>query len=301
MYEKIGNVNLNLTYYVGKDLYSDGEIEDELLDIVENNDDFQNIIAKDNRWPILYHLSDVRQNIVNWYPFEGTAEVLEIGAGCGAITGALCKKVKKLSCVELSKKRSQINAHRNKEHSNLEIIVGNFNDIEINEKFDYITLIGVLEYAKSYTDTITPYEDFLHKIKKMLKPSGKLIIAIENRFGLKYWAGCKEDHTKELFDGLNNYPNNNSVRTFSKQELIVLLKNVGLNDLDFYYPLPDYKFPMQVFSEQHLPKIGDIRDVMASYDQDRIILFDENIVYDGIIKNEKFDFFANSFLIVCGI
>ena len=36
MYERIGNVLLNLKYYKGSDEYSDGEVEDELLDIVKN-------------------------------------------------------------------------------------------------------------------------------------------------------------------------------------------------------------------------------------------------------------------------
>ena len=34
--EKIGNVTLNYQYYPGEDLYSDGTIEDELLEIVKN-------------------------------------------------------------------------------------------------------------------------------------------------------------------------------------------------------------------------------------------------------------------------
>ena len=33
--EKIGNVRLNYSHYPGKDLYSDGSIEDELLSIVK--------------------------------------------------------------------------------------------------------------------------------------------------------------------------------------------------------------------------------------------------------------------------
>ena len=42
------------------------------------------------------------------------------------------------------------------------------------EKFDYITLIGVLEYAGSFTHTQEPYKDFLLNIKKYLKPSHQL-------------------------------------------------------------------------------------------------------------------------------
>ena len=31
LFEKIGGITLNYTYYPGEDLYSDGDVEDELL------------------------------------------------------------------------------------------------------------------------------------------------------------------------------------------------------------------------------------------------------------------------------
>ena len=84
---------------------------------------------------------------MEWYPFKKDASVLEIGAGCGAISGVLCRNAKHVTSVDLSKRRSLINANRNKEYDNLTIMVGNFNDVVLKEKYDYITLIGVLEYA----------------------------------------------------------------------------------------------------------------------------------------------------------
>ena len=74
--------------------------------------------------------------------------------------------------------------------------MGNFQEIEKNltEKYDYITLIGVFEYGESYIQSENPYVDFLKIISRHLKPDGKIILAIENRLGLKYWAGCTEDH-----------------------------------------------------------------------------------------------------------
>ena len=185
MKEKIGNVVLNYQFYKGNDEYSDGDIEDVLLDLVENQDDIIEILKNDDRWPILYHLSPVRQNILEWYPFKKDANILEVGSGCGAITGVLCRKAKTVTCNDLSKRRSLINANRNKEFDNLEIMVGNFNDIVFEQKFDYITLIGVLEYANYYTEGENPFEVFLQKIKKLLNPGGKILIAIENKFGLK--------------------------------------------------------------------------------------------------------------------
>ena len=82
------------------------------------------------------------QSIINWFPFKENATCLEIGGGCGAITGALCQNLHEVKVVELSKRRSSINLARHKHFDNLEIIVGNLNDIEFKEKFDYITLIG---------------------------------------------------------------------------------------------------------------------------------------------------------------
>jgi len=301
MYEQVGNVKINLNYYHGNDQYSDGEIEDELLTIVQQNQEYEQIIEKDDRWPILYHLSKYRANIIEWYPFDKAGHVLEIGAGCGAITEALSKNVDKVTCVELSKKRSLINAYRNQERTNIEILVGDFNAIKFTEQYDYITLIGVLEYAQSFTTSTRPFHELLSNIKKLLKPNGKLFIAIENKFGLKYWAGAREDHTGVFFDSIENYKSNSHVKTFSKKELKKLLTDIGFINVDYYYPMPDYKFPFQIFSDKRLPEIGELRDLMHNFDRDRVQLFDEGVVIDSIIENNNFSFFSNSFLVICDL
>ena len=92
--EKIGNVRLNYSHYPGKDLYSDGSIEDELLSIVKEASrvEYPDIIEKKGSWPILYHLSPLRANIVDWLPIHKSDKVLEIGSGCGAITDKLSEK-----------------------------------------------------------------------------------------------------------------------------------------------------------------------------------------------------------------
>ena len=302
MKEKIGNVILNYQYYNGSDDYTDGKIEDELLSMVEKEKDISKLLEKDNRWAVLYHLSTVRRNILEWYPFNEGGEILEIGSGCGAVTGILSEKGKTVTCIELSKKRSLINANRNYQCGNVEIMVGNFNDIHLNRKFDYITLIGVLEYANFYTAEKDPFKSFLKKIRSYLKKDGKLLIAIENKFGLKYWNGAKEDHTGIMFDGLSGYHISKSpVRTFSKQELRKLLEDSGYHDCDFYYPFPDYKFPTQIFSDHNLPKAEDLIGSTESYDTDRIMLFDETAVYNELLKAGEFPFFANSFFVEASI
>lgn len=302
MEEQVGKVRLDYKYYPGEDLYSDGKIEDMLLEIASRyeEEELNQVIADSRDWSVLYHMSHIRQNIIDWFPFQKEGEVLEIGSGCGAITGALARRVKEVTCIELSKKRSLINANRNRNYDNINICVGNFADIEksLDKKFDYITLIGVFEYAEGYIGTDEPYTEFLRLIGSHLKPQGKLIIAIENRLGLKYWAGCREDHVGTYFEGLENYPNTSGVHTFSKPELEDIFKEAGFSNVDFYYPYPDYKLPMTIYSDEYLPKKGELNKNIWNFDRERLLLFDEEKVFDSLIDSRLFPLYSNSYLAI---
>ena len=304
MEEKIGKVILDTTCYPGKDLYSDGAIEDEMLAISRDfaPEEFNRVISERKSWPILYHFSHIRENILSWIPFTGEEKVLEIGSGCGAVTGALCERVKEVTCIELSMKRSKINAYRHQDQDNLKILVGNFQEIEKNltEKYDYITLIGVFEYGESYIRSENPYVDFLRIISKHLKPDGKIILAIENRLGLKYWAGCTEDHFGTLFEGIQGYPKTKGVKTFSRKEFNGILEEAGNLKADWYYPYPDYKFPMTIHSDRHLPASGELHMRDYNFDRLRLDLFQESQVYNTLLSNDLYPQFANSFLLVIG-
>ena len=181
---------------------------------------------------------------------------------------------------------------------NLELIVGNFNTIQFDKKFDYITLIGVLEYAPLYTNTKKPYHDFLAKIKSLLKEDGKLLIAIENQFGMKYFSGAAEDHTGKVYDGITGYENKNGIRTFGKEELKEILRQSGFSYTKFYYPMPDYKLPNIIFSDEYLPNEETIQKYTPYLSTENAsVAYDEKQAYLDILKNKKFDFFANSFFI----
>lgn len=297
---KIGRVTLDYTLYPGINLYSDGMIEDKLLEVVKQGDS-EKVLHSSNEWPILYHLSDIRENIIEWCPFKADSEVLEIGSGCGAITGILSKKAKSVTCVELSEKRSLINAERNKDKNNINIILGNLQDIEPKlGKYDFITLIGVLEYAKLYIKDENPYIKMLSIIRKHLKEDGKLIIAIENKMGLKYINGAPEDHLGQPYVGINDYISDDEVRTFSSKEIERILIESGYRDKKFYYPVPDYKLPSAIFSSEYMPKVGNIRTYKTNYSKIRVYNFYEDIMNDQLASDEMFAYMANSYIVVAG-
>ncbi len=303
--EKIGKVTLDYTFYPGEDYYCDGLVEDELLHIAKNHApaEFPALIEQRGKWPVLYHLSAQRENIVNWLPITKDMKVLEIGSGCGAITGALAAKAGSVTCVDLSKKRSLINAHRHEDCDNVTIKVGNFKDIEpsLDKDYDCALLIGVLEYGASYIGGDKPFETFLKTIRKHVKKStGTIIVAIENRYGMKYWAGCREDHNGEFFSGLEGYPEASPATTFSRKQLEKICKAAGERKVSFYYPYPDYKFMTTLFSDERLPMKGELNNNSRNFDRSRMKLFDEGKVFDGMIEEKMFPFYSNSYLLVLG-
>jgi len=304
MTETIGKITLDLSKYPGQDYYCDGAVEDEILDIVKNyaQVEYAGIIEERKSWPVLYHLSPLRENIVDFIPMKKTDKVLEVGSGCGAITGAFARKSGSVTCVDLSKKRSMINAYRHSECENVTIHVGNFKDIEpeLPCDYDYICLIGVFEYGRGYIGGETPYEDFLNILKRHLAPGGRMVIAIENKYGLKYFAGCKEDHLGTYFSGVEDYAEGGGVRTFSKNGLEKIFRTCDVEKYSFYYPYPDYKFMTTVFSDNRLPQKGELSNNMRNFDRDRMVLFDEKSAYDGLIEDGMFPDFSNSFVVILG-
>ena len=254
----------NINYYKDNDQYSDGDVEDQILKIIADNEPerYTEAIMQNYSWPVFYHLTRTRRNILNWYDFKRDSDVLEIGCGFGALTGLLCDKCNSVTAVELSQRRAMGTLLRCRDKENLEIIVGNLNDIEFEKKYDYITLIGVLEYQGRFTESDNPYRDFLDKVRKLLKPDGTLLIAIENQYGLKYWCGAREDHTGVPFDGINQYLyTNQGIRTFSKGGLKKLIKDSGFNNTYFYYPMPDYKLPTVIYSQEYLPQDENMQNM----------------------------------------
>lgn len=296
----------NLNWYKNEDLYSEGEIEDFIIKIIAENEpeNYGEAVCKYFSWSTYYHLSPLRKNILNWYKFKPDSSILEIGCGMGAITSVLCDECRDVTAVELSRKRATATLLRCRDKENLEIIVGNLNDIEFEKKFDYITLIGVLEYQGAYTQTENPYKDFLIKIKKLLKPDGKLLIAIENQYGLKYWCGTPEDHVGIPFEGINQYRDvNKGVRTFSRKALEKLIKESGFQNSYFYYPYPDYKLPTSVYSQDVLPSVLEAENAenLIGYCSTgkNTLIANEKGIYKDIIENDAYEFFANSFLVEC--
>ncbi len=55
-----------------------------------------------------------------------------------------------------------------------------------------------------------------------------------------------------------------------------------------------------LFSDERLPKVGELSSNLQNFDRDRLLLFDEKKVFDTIIQEGQFPLFSNSYMLLLG-
>ena len=283
-----------------KVVYSDGSVtEARMLEIAQtyHGEELDMFMKNNFEYTTNNTFSKVRENLLSWYPFTKEDTVLEIGAGMGSLTGLLCDRCKHVTSVEMGENRAKVIEARYKGRENLTLYVGDINEFEINEKFDYVVFVGVLEYAAVFSDSEKPFHQFLNSANKFLKQDGKMLFAIENQYGLKYWLGASEDHLQKPFVGIEGYKTPKTPRTFSKAKLEKLVEEVGLKYHRVYGVVPDYKFPTLMFSEEWKPSGSDLQNIAYTYAKGSTLIANEKHLYHDLAENDVIQFFANSFFV----
>jgi len=259
-------------------------------------------------WPTKYHLSLRRANILKAVldVLDVNTDVLELGSGCGAVTRWLGESFHSVDAIEGSGLRALVTRERTRDLSNVNVYCGDILDLSYSAgKYGLVTLIGVMEYiplrVEKQDSRETSCINFLQKLKSSLREDGVLLIAIENKFGAKYFSGCKEDHTNRLFEGLIGYPNQTPV-TFGRDELRAILMAAGFDNIQFYHVLPDYKLPETFIKEDDellsLSLHNWIKTPFEDYSGQRFNLIPEPLFLQNLIKARLFWHFSNSFLLL---
>lgn len=208
--------------------------------------------SKIDDWPTNYHLSARRANLLRPIIDMVDGAILEVGAGCGAITRYMGEEGKQVLALEGSYRRASINAARCSDLKNVTVLCENFGNLDASFQFDTIVVIGVLEYSGKFIEATQDFDSWDHMIsmvKTHLKPGGKAIFAIENQLGLKYFSGYPEDHLGVPYLGIEDNYADSGIATFGKQELQTRLGRF-FSEQSWYYPFPDYKFPISVISDR---------------------------------------------------
>lgn len=199
---------------------------------------------------------NLKENSLNWYDFERNASCLGIGKNVKNYANVLQAKLEKVVLIEEMTEEAKMQ----------------------NEQFDYILLQDKIENIES--------------AKKYLKSDGRMLLLLNNRFGIQYFAG--KTYQTQAFSTICG--KNNEI--FSKKEIEEILQAQGFSNYKFYYPLPNYSMPNAVFSDEYLPKETDTKLLYNNrYEDDDVFVFDELEMLKQVTKAGQFTFFANSYLV----
>jgi GT2 family glycosyltransferase/glycosyltransferase involved in cell wall biosynthesis/SAM-dependent methyltransferase len=288
--------------------YSDGaDVEAQLLKTVLAASDLSSLSAEllsaGRDWVTRYHLSPLRCNLLRPLANFLRGKVLEVGAGCGAITRYLGETATQVVALEPAPARAAIAAARCRDLPNVAVVVEPLSRFRSRARFDVVTLIGVLEYATRF-DGEGGAARWLARCAELLSDDGVLVLAIENQLGLKYFAGAPEDHANRAMHGVGDLYAADETRTYGRAELERLLADAGFARCELAVPVPDYKLPQSI--------VGPAGLVAADFDAAELVaasmrsdpqlplppLFALERAWRAASRNGLLGDLANSFLIV---
>lgn len=250
------------------------KIDDEIQMLLkEHHGNIRDILAENSRLDILYALSEQRELLLEWYDFAPEASLLQVGADYGAMTGLFRTRVAEVIVLDPDREALDTAELRCSGAANVRYHCGELAEyaqqMAGRKGFDYVVFAGTLT---------ADYEAELQAAKTLLKESGVLIAAAANPLGMKYLAGTRDEE-----NGM------------TRLQLETLFPGG-----QFYYPMPDYRTPISIYSDRYLPKKGDLTRITPAYDYPPYHMVDMGAKFDTVCEAGLFPQYANSYLVFWG-
>lgn len=291
--------------------YADGA-EAELLALFRAVEDRRagsdELAAAIRDWPTAYHLAPERAVLLAPVNISPDDRVLDVGAGSGVNTRICADQGAAVTAVEGSAARAELIAHRCAGLEGVDVLCGPLDKLATDggEAYDVALLVGVLEYAGTGPGGGDGPAALLNLVVDAVAPDGVVVLAIENRLGLKYLLGFPEDHLGLPWVGWEGYRGGEPT-TWSRRELAQMLADAGLGAQKWLYPFPDYKLPTAVLAEDIYDRPGgvDLVDQIVGHPTSAeyarpVLVADDRAAHRALLSAGLGPDVANSFFIVAG-
>jgi 2-polyprenyl-3-methyl-5-hydroxy-6-metoxy-1,4-benzoquinol methylase len=208
-----------------------------------------------------YFFSSYRSDFVELLGLERNAPVLDLGCGWGFASQRCLQLGATVVGCDMAVKRLEFCAERFKQQGYTDQWIGV--ELDANRSFpfrengfDAVIVSGVMEWLPCST-TGNPRQiqkRFMQQCHRVIKPGGRLYLAIENRFWRDYFFGGRDLHTLQRFVSIlpRNVARAYSIIsegedyrawTYSLLEYLRWFRSTGYRQLTVIYPEPDYIQP----------------------------------------------------------
>ncbi|MFB0522429.1 MAG: class I SAM-dependent methyltransferase [Candidatus Bathyarchaeia archaeon] len=235
--------------------------------------------------------------------------ILDLGCGRGVISLPLSKQVKWVIGVDSDKEtiRATHSKTQKLNRDNFFTILGSATNIPVKSDYvDFALIIGVLEWvprSKPYEDPESTQIEALREVGRILRRRGRLLLAIENRYYLRYWLGLTDHHSRLKFvpvlprkiaDFISRRRKGEPYlnRTYSYFELKNLLRKAGFRTLKICLGIPDYVFAEEIVDIDDKDEINEkINSVRQSKSR--------KIAWRTINRLGLMKFLCSNFIVAC--
>lgn len=218
-----------------------------------------------------YILDPVRYaSLFHFYDAAQSETCLDLGSGWGPISFGLARFFKRVYSVDGVYERLRFQSTRAAQSGiqNITFLRSTMLRLPIpDSSIDVAIVNGLLEWIGLSASDISPrelQERFLSEVRRVLKPQGRLMIGIENRFGMQYFNGHPDHSGLRYTSVLPRKLANLVVRKFKRNEADFvysgaedsyrtltysywgyqsLLKKMGYQDPEIYWAWPSYSHP----------------------------------------------------------
>lgn len=194
------------------------------------------------------------------------AKILDLGAGYGAISMELAKTFDTTSA-DVNKYTLQFIKHRAKQEK-LKIKIKEIENAAFglpfkDNSYDIILMNGVLEWVASELtqDPKKIQKEVLKEVRRILKPNGLFVLAIENRIAWDWIKGKTSHIPIKYIDlvprflanliSLNKRGKKFKEYIYTKRGYKKLLKSTGFNHLEIFAAIPTYQKPKKIIKSSN--------------------------------------------------